>query len=89
MTEAKFERASEIAKKATAITNSIKAMEFSPPADLIICMADKKNKDARGSVQVYVEDAGNPADIVMRIHALILENLIEERDQLQQEFKEL
>ena len=89
MTEAKFERAAAIAKKALALTNSIKTMEFSPPGDIVITMENKKTKEGRGSVQVYCEDAGNPADIVMRIHQMILEDLIEERDELKQEFKEL
>jgi len=49
----------------------------------------RRLREGRGSVQVYCEDAGNPADIVLRIHEMILEDLKSERDQLQIEFKEL
>lgn len=44
MTEAKFERAAANRKKATAITNSIETMEFSPPGDIVITMENKKTK---------------------------------------------
>ncbi len=88
MTESKFEAASQIAKRATAITASIEKLQASPPGNIEIRMELIEKQDPK-TVRIDCQDSGLPTDLVVRIHALILEDLIKERDELKAEFKEL
>ena len=88
MTERKYEAAAKIAKKALAMTTSIKTLTDTKPDDLIITM-ERKHKGDSNTVRIYCMDSGNPADLLVQIHTLILDNFIEERDLLKAEFKAL
>ncbi len=88
MTEAKYEAASKIAKKATALTASIELLEGSKPDQLVLAMA-KVKRDAKNTIQIYCMDPGNPTDLVVNIYEMILADLKGERTELEKEFKEL
>ena len=89
MTEAKYKRAKVLADKATTITTSIETLEATPPDQLIISMEAKNKGDKSKTVSIYCMDSGNPTDLVVKIHALILEDLIAERVEFKAEFKAL
>jgi len=89
MTEAKYEEAAGIVKRAIALKASIESLGHVPDKIIMTTIEGELDEVKTHEVLIYVEDAGNPNDIICRIHQLLFDDLVRLRDQLKIEFEEL
>ncbi len=80
-----FNTAKELIRRATALTCSIARLEGSPCRGISLLMQGSMTDN---SINVWT-DIKDPKDYLLEVHARILGDMIEERANLEIEFKEL